>query len=192
MEREAVRQGDGFLLEVARCAHGLLLPTADAQSTSPNTQTARPSGTSRTGAATPSAATTKIIPAAILVTRPIGMSLLRTELSNPPQGIHHVAGPTQHACDPYTELETSRGEASRGSVDDACRGQSMLELFKRVLRWVVALIVILIGVFVLLPESRWLRKKYAALKQRYPKVFSPIEARRVRARHDRRRARRES
>src|SRR5499425_3617319 len=78
MEREAVRQGDGFLLEVARCAHGLLLPTADAQSTSPNTQTARPSGTSRTGAATPSAATTKIIPAAILVTRPIGMSLLRT------------------------------------------------------------------------------------------------------------------
>jgi len=87
----------------------------------------------------------------------------------------------------------------------------MLELFKRVLRWVVALIlivigvvlsipgvpgpgilVILIGVFVLLPESRWLRKKYAALKQRYPKVFSPIEARRVRARHDRRRARRES
>jgi len=51
-------------------------------------------------------------------------------------------------------------------------------LFKRVLRWVVALIlivvgvvlsipgvpgpgilVILIGVFVLLPESRWLRKK---------------------------------
>src|SRR5215470_11754027 len=119
-------------------------------------------------------------------------------------GIHHVAGPTQHACHPYTELETSRGEASRGSIDDSCRGQSMLELFKRVLRWVVALIlivigvvlsipgvpgpgilVILIGVFVLLPESRWLRKKYAALKQRYPKVFSPIEARRVRARHDR-------
>src|SRR5262249_39883889 len=86
MEREAVRQGDGFLLEVARCAHGLLLFTAYAQSTSPNTQTARPSGTSRTGAATPSAATTKIIPAAILVTRPIGMSLLRIELSNPPPG----------------------------------------------------------------------------------------------------------
>ena len=84
----------------------------------------------------------------------------------------------------------------------------MLELFKRVLRWVVALIlivigvvlsipgvpgpgilVILIGVFVLLPESRWLRKKYAALKRRYPRIFSPIETRRARARHDRRRSR---
>ena len=87
----------------------------------------------------------------------------------------------------------------------------MFDLIKRVFRWVVALtlivlglvlsipgipgpglLIMLIGVFVLLPESRWLRKKYAALKQRYPKIFSPIEARRVRARHDRRRARRES
>jgi hypothetical protein len=87
----------------------------------------------------------------------------------------------------------------------------MLDLIKRVLRWVVALtlivlglvlsipgipgpgiLVILIGVFVLLPESRWLRKKYAALKRRYPRIFSPIESRRARARHDRRRSRRES
>jgi len=84
----------------------------------------------------------------------------------------------------------------------------MLDLIKRVLRWAVALIlivlglvlsipgvpgpgilVVLIGVFVLLPESRWLRKKYASLKRRYPRIFSPIETRRARARHDRRRAR---
>src|SRR5262249_53145870 len=104
------------------------------------------------------------------------------------------------AVRPREARSTTRAEANPCS-----------SLFKRVLRWVVALIlivvgvvlsipgvpgpgilVILIGVCVLLPESRWLRKKYAALKQRYPKVFSPIEARRVRARHDRRRARRES
>jgi len=84
----------------------------------------------------------------------------------------------------------------------------MFDLVKRVVRWAVALtlivlglvlsipgipgpgiLVILIGVFVLLPESRWLRKKYAALKRRYPWVFSPIETRRARARHDRRRSR---
>jgi UPF0716 family protein affecting phage T7 exclusion len=79
-------------------------------------------------------------------------------------------------------------------------------LIKRVARWAAALIlimvglmlsipgvpgpgllIVLIGVFVLLPESRWLRKKYAALKQRYPRVFYPIESRRVSARHERRR-----
>jgi UPF0716 family protein affecting phage T7 exclusion len=46
-------------------------------------------------------------------------------------------------------------------------------------------LVILIGIFVLLPESRWLRKKYAALKRRYPRIFSPIETRRARARESR-------
>jgi hypothetical protein len=79
-------------------------------------------------------------------------------------------------------------------------------LIKRVARWATALIlivmglllsipgvpgpgliIVMIGVFVLLPESRWLRKKYAALKQRYPRVFHPIESRRVIARHERRR-----
>jgi len=48
---------------------------------------------------------------------------------------------------------------------------------------------------VLLPESRWLRKKYAALKRRYPRIFSPIETRRARARDERhahRRSRRRS
>jgi hypothetical protein len=79
-------------------------------------------------------------------------------------------------------------------------------LIKRVARWAAALtlivvglvlsipgvpgpglVIVLIGVFVLLPESRWLRKKYAALKQRYPRVFHPIESRRVNARHERRR-----
>jgi hypothetical protein len=88
----------------------------------------------------------------------------------------------------------------------------MMPLLKRIARWAVAIVliglglvlsipgipgpgilVILIGIFVLLPESRWLRKKYAALKQRYPRIFSPIETRRARARESRhadRRARR--
>jgi hypothetical protein len=82
----------------------------------------------------------------------------------------------------------------------------MLALIKRLARWALALtlfalglvlsvpgipgpgiLLILIGVFVLLPESRWLRKKYAALKRRYPRLFNPIEARRARARHARHR-----
>jgi hypothetical protein len=85
----------------------------------------------------------------------------------------------------------------------------MLDVLKRAFRWTLAitliliglvlsipgvpgpgLLIVLIGVFVLLPESRWLRKKYAALKRRYPRLFSPIEARRARARHARHRARR--
>jgi hypothetical protein len=90
----------------------------------------------------------------------------------------------------------------------------MLPLIKRTLRWATALTLIvlglvlsvpgipgpglliaLVGVFVLMPESRWLRKKYAALKRRYPRIFHPIETRRARARHERRarrRSRRES
>ena len=90
----------------------------------------------------------------------------------------------------------------------------MLPLLKRIVRWSVALaliviglvlsvpgipgpgfLVILIGIFVLLPESRWLRKKYTALKHRYPGIFSPIETRRTRARqarHADRRSRRGS
>lgn len=89
----------------------------------------------------------------------------------------------------------------------------MVPLLKRIARWAAALaliaiglvlsipgvpgpgiLVILIGIFVLLPESRWLRKKYTALKQRYPRLFHPIESRRARARHERhaqRRARRD-
>ncbi len=81
----------------------------------------------------------------------------------------------------------------------------MLVLLKRVARWTAALaliviglvlsvpgipgpglLIVLIGVFVLLPESRWLRKKYAALKRRWPWFFKPIEARRARARQARR------
>ena len=90
----------------------------------------------------------------------------------------------------------------------------MMSLLKRIARWAVAIVliglglvlsvpgvpgpgilVILIGIFVLLPESRWLRKKYTALKQRYPRIFSPIETRRARARearHADRRSRRRS
>jgi hypothetical protein len=48
------------------------------------------------------------------------------------------------------------------------------------------LLIALIGVFVLLPESRWLRKKYVALARRYPKLFRPVESWRARARHARR------
>jgi hypothetical protein len=80
----------------------------------------------------------------------------------------------------------------------------MLPLLKRIARWTAAIVligiglvlsipgvpgpgilVILIGIFVLLPGSRWLRKKYTALKQRYPRIFSPIETRRARAREAR-------
>jgi hypothetical protein len=51
-------------------------------------------------------------------------------------------------------------------------------------------LVILFGLFVLLPESRWLRKKYARLKRRYPRAFAPLERRRMRnKRASRRRAR---
>ena len=85
----------------------------------------------------------------------------------------------------------------------------MLPLLKRIARWTAALLliviglvlsvpgipgpgilVILIGIFLLLPESRWLRKKYAALKRRFPRLFHPIESRRAKARHARRHARR--
>ena len=139
------------------------------------------------------------------------MSLLRTSCQirfreytiRPDQRNTHAA--------PYTELKTACGGACvplADPIDDSCKDHPMLDLIKRVVRWAVALtlivvglvlsipgipgpgiLVLLIGVFVLLPESRWLRKKYAALKRRYPWVFSPIETRRARARHDRRRSR---
>jgi len=83
----------------------------------------------------------------------------------------------------------------------------VLQFMKRVARWAAALalivlglvlsipgvpgpglLIVLVGVFVLLPESRWLRKKFAALKRRYPKLFHPIETRRARARQARRRS----
>jgi len=48
------------------------------------------------------------------------------------------------------------------------------------------LLVVLLGIFVLLPESRWLRKKYVALARRYPKLFHLVEARRARSRRARR------
>lgn len=49
------------------------------------------------------------------------------------------------------------------------------------------LLIILIGVLVLLPESRWLRRKYAGVKRRYPRIFEPLERRRRRRREARRR-----
>jgi hypothetical protein len=82
----------------------------------------------------------------------------------------------------------------------------MLRLLKRALRWGAALALIaiglvlsvpgipgpglllaIVGVFVLMPESRWLRKKYVALAHRYPRLLSPIEKYRVRRRRARRR-----
>lgn len=84
----------------------------------------------------------------------------------------------------------------------------MTELLRRVVRWVGAIalvlvglalsipgvpgpgfLVVLLGILVLLPESRWLRKKYASVKRRYPRVFHAIERRRLRRRGTRRRAR---
>jgi UPF0716 family protein affecting phage T7 exclusion len=72
----------------------------------------------------------------------------------------------------------------------------MTALLRRVVRWVAAivlivvglvlaipgvpgpgLLVILLGILLLLPESRWLRKKYARFKRRYPAVFAPMERR---------------
>jgi len=53
------------------------------------------------------------------------------------------------------------------------------------------LLVVLLGIFVLLPESRWLRQKYVALARRYPKLFHLVEARRARSRRARRARRRE-
>jgi len=83
----------------------------------------------------------------------------------------------------------------------------VLQFMKRVARWAAALalivlglvlaipgvpgrglLIVLVGVFVLLPESRWPRKKFAVLKRRYPKLFHPLETRRGRARQARRRS----
>jgi hypothetical protein len=65
---------------------------------------------------------------------------------------------------------------------------------QRIGRWVLAIVLILvglvlsipavpgpgfvviaIGLFVLMPESRWLQRKYAGLKRRFPRVFRPID-----------------
>ena len=83
----------------------------------------------------------------------------------------------------------------------------MLQFMKRLARWTAALalivlglvlsipgipgpglLIVLVGVFVLLPESRWLREKFVGLKRRYPKLFHPIETRRARARQTRQRS----
>jgi len=82
----------------------------------------------------------------------------------------------------------------------------MTRLLKRVARWVLAivlilvglvlalpgmpgpgLLIVLLGVLVLLPESRWLRRKYVRLARRYPRLFKPLESRRRRRRDARRR-----
>lgn len=69
-------------------------------------------------------------------------------------------------------------------------------LLRRIGRWALAIVVILIGLvlsipavpgpgfivvaiglFVLMPESRWLQRKYVALKRRFPRLFKPIDRR---------------
>lgn len=81
----------------------------------------------------------------------------------------------------------------------------MTRLLKRIGRWTLAIVVILvglvltlpgipgpgllvvlIGVLLLLPESRWLRRRYVRLKRRYPRIFEPLERRRRRRRRGRR------
>lgn len=81
----------------------------------------------------------------------------------------------------------------------------MTRLVKRIGRWTLAIIVILvglvltlpgipgpgllvvlIGVLLLLPESRWLRRRYVRLKRRYPRIFEPLERQRRRRRARRR------
>ncbi len=77
----------------------------------------------------------------------------------------------------------------------------MTVLAKRVARWAAAIVLLvaglllsvpgipgpglliaLFGLFLLLPESRWLRKKYVGFKRRHPRLFTPIERHRWRAR----------
>jgi UPF0716 family protein affecting phage T7 exclusion len=43
-------------------------------------------------------------------------------------------------------------------------------------------LVMLVGIFLLLPESRWLRKKYVHFKRVHPRVFGPVERLRTRRR----------
>ena len=80
----------------------------------------------------------------------------------------------------------------------------MLRLLKRLARWGAALALIaigivlsvpgipgpglllaVVGVFILMPESRWLRKKYVGLARRYPRLLGPIEKTRARRRRAR-------
>ena len=70
-------------------------------------------------------------------------------------------------------------------------------ILKRIARWSAAIVlilvglvlaipgvpgpgvlVILLGIFELLPESRRLRKQYVRFKRRYPRLFGPMERRR--------------
>ena len=36
-------------------------------------------------------------------------------------------------------------------------------------------LLVIFGVFVLMPESRWLQKKFVSLRRRYPRAFAKIE-----------------
>jgi hypothetical protein len=77
----------------------------------------------------------------------------------------------------------------------------VIPLVKRIARWSAGLtliavgivlsvpgipgpgvLVMLLGVLLLLPESRWLRKRYARLKRRFPRLFSVLERYRRRRR----------
>jgi hypothetical protein len=83
----------------------------------------------------------------------------------------------------------------------------MMHLIKRIGRWTVAItvilvglvlslplvpgpgsLVILLGLVILLPESRWLRRKYLRVKRKHPRVFHLVEQRRMRRRRRLKRA----
>jgi hypothetical protein len=49
------------------------------------------------------------------------------------------------------------------------------------------ILIVLVGLFVLLPESPWLQRTYSRLKRRWPRLVQPMEWRRRRRRIARRR-----
>ena len=36
-------------------------------------------------------------------------------------------------------------------------------------------LLVILGIFVLMPESRWLQKKFVSLRRRYPRAFAKVE-----------------
>jgi hypothetical protein len=52
------------------------------------------------------------------------------------------------------------------------------------------LLIVIVGLVVLLPESRWLQRKYVRLKRRYPRLFRPVEKRILRRTREQRARRR--
>jgi hypothetical protein len=94
------------------------------------------------------------------------------------------------------------------SLNPIARWRRETGLFRRAFRWIGAVVLVaaglllsvpgipgpgfvllIAGVLVLLPESRWLQRKYVKLRRRYPRVFGPVERRFLRRRRRPRRRR---